>query len=99
MSRQWRSSRFAAGDDDPLGPLANMVDVVLVFACGLIAALVAQTDLLERLDAARQPVTVERGRELPRLPNSLEGNSGKGLESVGQVYRDPATGRLILIGD
>jgi len=76
-----------------------MVDVVLVFACGLIAALVAQTDLLERLDAARQPVTVERGRELPRLPNSLEGNSGKGLESVGQVYRDPATGRLILIGD
>lgn len=99
MSRQWRSSRFAVGDDDPLGPLANMVDVVLVFACGLIAALVAQTDLLERLDAARPPVTVERGRELPRLPNSLEGNSGKGLESVGQVYRDPATGKLILIGD
>ncbi|WP_217474320.1 DUF2149 domain-containing protein [Stutzerimonas stutzeri] len=99
MSRRWRSSRFAAGDDDPLGPLANMVDVVLVFACGLIAALVAQTDLLERLDAAKQPVTVERGRELPRLPETQDGSSGKGLESVGQVYRDPATGKLILIGD
>ena len=99
MSRRWRSSRFAAGDDDPLGPLANMVDVVLLFACGLNAAMVSQTDLLERLDASTQPVTVERGRELPRLPDSLEGNSGKGLESVGQVYRDPATGKLILIGD
>jgi hypothetical protein len=99
VSRRWRSSRFAAGDDDPLGPLANMVDVVLVFACGLIAALVAQTDLLEQLDAASQPVAVERGRELPRLPGTVEGDSGKGLESVGQVYRDPATGKLILIGD
>lgn len=99
MSRRWRSSRFAAGDDDPLGPLANMVDVVLVFACGLIAALVAQTDLLEQLNAAQQPVKVERGRELPRLPESTGGTGGKGLQSVGQVYRDPATGKLILIGD
>lgn len=98
MSRRWRSSRFAAGDDDPLGPLANMVDVVLVFACGLIAALVAQTDLLQRLEQRNEPVAVERGRELPRLPDSLKGQGGEGLESVGQVYRDPQTGKLILIG-
>ncbi|WPC03764.1 DUF2149 domain-containing protein [Pseudomonas sp. MBLB4123] len=98
MSRRWRSSRFAAGDDDPLGPLANLVDVVLVFACGLIAALVAQTDLLTRLEARRQPLPVERGRELPALPDSLKGQGGEGLESVGQVYRDPQTGKLILIG-
>ncbi|MBU3056145.1 DUF2149 domain-containing protein [Pseudomonas indica] len=98
MSRRWRSSRFAAGDDDPLGPLANMVDVVLVFACGLIAALVAQTDLLQRLEQRNEPVAVERGRELPRLPDNLKGQGGEGLESVGQVYRDPQTGKLILIG-
>ncbi|PAU66290.1 hypothetical protein BZL41_02170 [Pseudomonas sp. PIC25] len=98
MSRRWRSSRFAAGDDDPLGPLANMVDVILVFACGLIAALVAQTDLLQRLEQRSEPVAVERGRELPQLPDSLKGKGGEGLESVGQVYRDPQTGKLILIG-
>ncbi|WP_324732771.1 DUF2149 domain-containing protein [Pseudomonas paeninsulae] len=98
MSRRWRSNRFAEGDDDPLGPLANLVDVVLVFACGLIAALVAQTDLLQRLEAQRQPLPVERGRELPSLPDSLKGQDGAGLESVGQVYRDPQTGKLILIG-
>ena len=99
MSRRWRSSRFASGEDDPLGPLANMVDVVLVFACGLIAALVAQTDLLTRLERSSEPVAVERGRELPRLPESLDGRSESGLQSVGQVYRDPETGKLILIGD
>lgn len=99
MRRRWRSSRFTAGDDDPLGPLANLVDVVLVFACGLIAALVAQTDLLEQLQPQRQTVTVEQGRELPRLPDALEGKGGEGLQSVGQVYRDPQTGKLILIGD
>lgn len=99
MSRRWRSSRFAAGDDDPLGPLANLVDVVLVFACGLIAALVAQTDLLQTLKRTTQPIAVERGRELPSLPQSVSGQSGRGLESVGQVYRDPQTGKLILIGE
>lgn len=98
MSRRWGSSRFAAGDDDPLGPLANMVDVILVFACGLIAALVAQTDLLQRLEQRSEPVAVELGRELPQLPDSLKGKGGEGLESVGQVYRDPQTGKLILIG-
>lgn len=99
MSRRWRSSRFAAGDDDPLGPLANLVDVVLVFACGLIAALVAQTDLLQTLERTSRPVAVERGRELPAVPDNVSGQDGTGLESLGQVYRDPQTGKLILIGD
>jgi len=97
MSR-WRSSRFDELDTDPLGSVANLVDLMLVFACGLLVALAARTDLLAQLKAERQPVAVERGRELPRLPDSLEGTAGQGLESVGQVYRDPQTGKLILIG-
>ena len=40
---KWRSSSFDNQDDEPLGPLANLVDIMLVFACGLIAALVAQS--------------------------------------------------------
>lgn len=97
MARSWRRSRFDQSDEDPLGPLANLVDVVLVFACGLIAALVARTDLLEQL-SERTPVAVERGRELPQLPRQAEGG-GPGMEAVGRVYRDPDTGKLLLIGD
>ncbi|ACO78920.1 hypothetical protein AvCA_27460 [Azotobacter vinelandii CA] len=96
--RRWRSSRFDEVDTDPLGSVANLVDLMLVFACGLLVALAARTDLLARLAAERQPLAVERGRELPRLPESVEGSAGQGLESVGQVYRDPKTGKLILIG-
>jgi hypothetical protein len=94
MSR-WRSNRFDEVDSDPLSSLANLVDLMLVFACGLLVALAAQTDVLQQL----QTQSVERGRELPRLPDSLQGQGGEGLESVGQVYRDPQTGKLILIGD
>lgn len=39
--RNWSQSRFDSQDEEPLGPLANLVDIMLVFACGLIAALVA----------------------------------------------------------
>ena len=98
MSR-WRSSRFDEVDTDPLSSVANLVDLMLVFACGLLVALAAKTDVLAQLQAGRQEQSVERGRELPRLPDSLQGQGGRGLQSVGQVYRDPDTGKLILIGD
>jgi hypothetical protein len=86
-------------DSDPLSSLANLVDLMLVFACGLLVALAAKTDVLQKFEVQRSQQTVERGRELPRLPDSLQGQGGQGLESVGQVYRDPASGKLILIGD
>ena len=99
MAPRWRRSRFDSQDDaDPLGAVANLVDLMLVFACGLIAALVARTDVLQQLQKQREPVAVERGRELPQLPDQLQGD-GSGMESVGRVYRDPKTGKLILIGE
>ena len=104
---KWRSSSFDAQDDEPLGPLANLVDIMLVFACGLIAALVAQSaDLKQYFDventssteqALQQPV--KQGKELINVPESLR-NSAQGTEgyqSMGQVYKDPETGKLILI--
>ncbi|MDH5483938.1 MAG: DUF2149 domain-containing protein [Gammaproteobacteria bacterium] len=95
--RQWSRSRFDAQDEEPLGPLANLVDIMLVFACGLIAALVAsQGGLTDHFKQAGQ--TVEKGREIPDVPGGI-GQSGSGYESVGKVYRDSKTGKLILIGD
>ncbi len=93
----WRNSRFDNQDEDPLGPLANFIDIMLVFACGLIAALAALSpDLIDHLTAAKQ---IEKGRELSDMPpglKSLQG-SGEGYESLGNVFRDPATGKLYLI--
>ena len=95
-ARKCRSSRFPAQDDEPLGPLANLVDIMLVFACGLIAALFALSpDLAKNL--SQKSVTISEGRELPELPEGY-GKGGAGLTPLGQVYRDPKTGKLILIG-
>ncbi|GGB79190.1 hypothetical protein GCM10011352_01040 [Marinobacterium zhoushanense] len=97
MNQHWRRSRFDQEMDEPLGPLANLLDLMLVFACGLIAALVAQSPSLAEHFNSRQQIS--EGRELPTLPKGMEGKAGQGFEAVGQVYRDPETGKLILIGE
>ena len=38
-ARKWHSNRFDQQDEEPLATLANLLDLMLVFACGLIAAL------------------------------------------------------------
>ena len=94
--RDWARGRFDEADAEPMGPMANLVDIMLVFAVGLIAALAAsqngQDHPLEEL--SRQEVT--QGRELPEVPEGA-GNAGSGFERMGQVYRDPETGKLIMI--
>lgn len=93
---RYRQSRFDAGDDDPMGPLANLADIMLVFAVGLMVALAAAGDGPEQRQASGGQ-DIETGRELPDVPTGA-GESGSGYESVGQVYRDPETGRMVLIG-
>lgn len=105
MADRWSSDRFSATDEDPLGPLANLLDLMLVFACGLIAALIAMSEQLQQhfqssdqMQQLQQQTIVEQGRELPSMPGQ-GANGGEGYEAVGQVYRDPKTGKLILIGE
>ena len=88
----YRRSRFDTGDEDPMGPLANLADIMLVFAVGLMVALAASSQGLEQ--ASEGGMDVEAGEELPEVPAP----AGSGYEAVGQVYRDPETGRMVLIG-
>ncbi|TDT44422.1 hypothetical protein DES49_0524 [Halospina denitrificans] len=89
----YRRSRFDITDEDPMGPLANMADIMLVFAVGLMVALAAS----ERADNPMESgVDVEAGREMPELPEGA-GETGEGYQPMGQVYRDPETGRMIMI--
>ncbi|MEC9483900.1 MAG: DUF2149 domain-containing protein [Halomonas sp.] len=99
MSRQrdLTRSRFDGSSDEPLGPMANLVDIMLVFVCGLIAALFASSEQLQSHLEQRAQV-VEQGRELPDLPDGM-GEAGQGFEPLGRVYRDPDSGKLILIGE
>lgn len=89
--RDFNRTRF---DDDArpteIGSLPNLMDLMLVFAVGLIAALAS----VSGSPAVRQ--NVEMGAEIPELPGAADA-SGDGLEAVGRVFRDPESGRLFLI--
>ena len=64
---------------------------MLVFACGLLAAIAANTQ-----GALSQPKPVDKGRAIER-PADGTGQAGAGMDRVGEVFRDPKTGQLILI--
>jgi hypothetical protein len=143
MKRDWKRSRFDDAMEDPQTSLVNLVDIMLVFICGLVVALVsaqrqaeaqlaqaelqsqsqselqAQTQLqaeaqLAKSQARAQSQTqsqaqnsaaagmkqvIEKGRELPEMPEGLRGQTaGEGMQPVGQVFKDPKTGKLILVG-
>lgn len=89
----YRRSRFDADEEEPLGPLANLADIMLVFAVGLMVALAASQGT-----EPKGGVDMQAGRELPEMPAGV-GETGSGYESVGRVYRDPESGRLIMIDD
>ncbi|KGJ87207.1 DUF2149 domain-containing protein [Colwellia psychrerythraea] len=125
MSNAWRSSQFDSQEQEPLGPLANLIDIMLVFCCGLIAALVALSPELEQHFQVKQQSATKKessvskeplankesstriqpvdsvGKELTSTPEALKNRlqSQEGYQSMGQVYRDPETGKLILISN
>jgi hypothetical protein len=100
MKRRWSSARFDETPEDPQASLVNLVDIMLVFICGLIVALVsAQPQFTTSPSSAQGEQVVQQGRELAEMPEGMRGQAaGAGMEPVGQVYRDPKTGKLILIG-
>jgi len=99
MQNRFSSDFFDKQDDEPLGPLANLVDIILVFACGLIAALVSINPNLQEHFSVQKEQNITSGKELSDVPKDIKKNldSNSGYESLGQVYKDPKTGKLILI--
>ncbi len=87
--------------EDPQTSLVNLVDIMLVFICGLIVALVSaqRQSQAQEATAAGAKQVVEKGQELAEMPEGLRGQTaGEGMEPVGQVFKDPKTGKLILVG-
>jgi hypothetical protein len=102
MKSRFSSEHFSKEEDEPLGPLANLVDIILVFACGLIAALVALSpNLQEHFKVSKETQVITQGKELVDVPENLKDkmDGTNGYKSLGQVYKDPKSGKLILISE
>ena len=92
--------RYENEDDiNPMEGVANLVDAMLVLACGLMLALIINWNV----DVGSAGTTVELERE--QEVTALEGVSSSGeisdmsgsYEELGMVYRDPATGKLYMV--
>lgn len=73
---------------------------MLVFACGLMLALVIYWKV--PLFSQGEKVELKQAREVTHLPNVRRDlletpGEGKPYEKVGTVFRDPETGKLFMI--
>lgn len=84
---------------DPRVGLVNLADVMLVFAAGLMVALVTYWNL----DIAPQMTEVVQTENLSEVQGDIEegqttmSESGTGYEELGVVYRDPQTGKMYMM--
>lgn len=89
-------ARKPAEEVDPMSSLSNIGDVMLVFACGLMVALVVawNVDLAEfqKVDAT-QELDSDAVKE---MTEQLYGE-GNGFVERGKVYQDPQTGQFYLV--
>ena len=56
----WQSQQFIEHDSDPLAGFANIMDVMLVFALGLLIVIIDQSPPL------REHFKLDKPKELPR---------------------------------
>ncbi|MDR2360923.1 MAG: DUF2149 domain-containing protein [Oscillospiraceae bacterium] len=99
MKSRFGAEPFSGGDDiNPMDGLANLADIMLVLACGLMLALVINWNV--KISAENAPDNSEE-TEYEEIEPANEGESGgvnsAGYTEVGVVYRDPDTGKLYLV--
>jgi hypothetical protein len=74
---------------NPLASLANLADVMLVFACGLMLALIVNWNV----DVAPSSSGVDDMYEIDQVIENPDENISDDLEEVGKVFKDPETGK------
>ncbi|MDD3652573.1 MAG: DUF2149 domain-containing protein [Desulfotomaculaceae bacterium] len=85
---------------NPLDGAINIVDAMLVFACGLMLSLVMHWNV--DLGQIGERVNLNRGQEVTQTPEIREDlietqGEGKLYERMGTVYKDPDTGQLFML--
>jgi hypothetical protein len=111
MVRKKCKKRFSEGEEDPMAGTANLVDAMLVIAVGLLVFLVISWNMQsvifqdnsqnqqKAIDQSSPDVTeVSEGQELNETPNTSN-SSGQGYMEMGKVYKDPTTGKMIMVED
>ena len=96
-NRKRLSSSFDEEDENsnPMENLTNLFDVMLVFACGLMVALIMSLNV----DVSRLDQAVIEYKDTGSGKATVEESDGVSMEEIGTVYRDPQTGKTYILDD
>lgn len=90
-------------EEDPMAGTANLVDAMLVIAVGFLVFVIISwnmtamiTDDSNPIQEAQKTTEVDQGQQLNETPDTSN-SSGQGYTEMGKVYKDPATGKLIMV--
>ena len=83
---------------NPMEGIANLVDVMLVFSCGLMISII----LYWQVDVRTRPQILPK-EDLKEVHNVTDAATGKSIsdafEERGTVYQDPETKKLYVVED
>ena len=109
MVREKSKKRFSEGEEDPMAGTANLVDAMLVLALGFLIFVViswnmqsvifsdmSQDQKQAVMESMKQVSEVTQGQELNDTPDTSQ-SSGQGFTELGKVYKDPSSGKLIMV--
>ena len=110
MVRKKQRRRSNRVEEDPMAGTANLVDAMLVIAVGFLVfviiswnmqAIVFNEDMTPEqkqqvMQSIKSVSEVNQGQELNETPDTSN-SSGQGYTEMGKVYKDPSTGKLIMV--
>ena len=104
MPRKKSRRRSKRVEEDPMAGTSNLVDAMLVIAVGFLVFVIISWNMQAMIDPSQniqeqmqQKMTeVDQGQELNETPDTSN-SSGQGYTEMGKVYKDPATGKLIMV--
>ena len=109
VRKKQRRRRSSQNEEDPMAGTANLVDAMLVIALGFLIFIVmswnmqsvffsdmSQEEKQAIMEAVKDIAEVDQGQQLNETPDTSQ-SSGQGYTEMGKVYKDPATGKLIMV--
>ncbi len=110
MVRKKQRRRSNRVEEDPMAGTANLVDAMLVIAVGFLVfviiswnmqSIVFNEDMTQQekqqvMQTIKSVSEVNQGQQLNETPDTSN-SSGQGYTEMGKVYKDPSTGKLIMV--
>ena len=104
MVRKKQKRRSSRVEEDPMAGTANLVDAMLVIAVGFLVFVIISWNMqsmvtnqtVEDTLEQNQLTEISQGEELNEVPDTSN-SSGQGYTEMGTVYKDPATGKLVMV--